>query len=56
MTASPFDVHDMRIESVTEDGEVRLRFPSGRSMTFSISREMVPYYRRLVQPPQPPAN
>ena len=43
------DVEDMCIESVSDTGEVIMRFPAGWSMQFEISPDLVQYYRRLVR-------
>lgn len=39
----------MVVESVSDAGEVVLRFFGGGSLRFTIAAEMVPYYRRLQQ-------
>lgn len=47
---------DLAIESVSDEGTVVLRFPSGRTMRFRISDEMIPYYRRLAEPSETPTH
>jgi hypothetical protein len=43
------DLSDLFVESVADDGHVVLRMPGGRGVAFTISAEMVPYYRRLIR-------
>lgn len=37
------------VDSVDERGRVLLRFPGGWLVTFVVSTELAPYYRRLVR-------
>lgn len=39
---------DLRVESVSDDGNLRLRLPGGSVVRLSIEAELVPFYRRLV--------
>lgn len=42
-------IDDMCIESVSDSGEVVVRFPAGWFMQIEISPDLVPYYRRLIR-------
>jgi hypothetical protein len=41
------------VEDVSADGEVALRFAGGQLLRVHISRELVPYYRRMIAPVAP---
>lgn len=45
----PGELEVMVVESVTDAGEVVLRFFGAGSLRFTIAAEMVPYYRRLLR-------
>jgi hypothetical protein len=42
-------MEDMCIESVSDSGEVVVRFPAGWSMQLEIPPDLVRYYRRLIR-------
>lgn len=42
-------MEDMSIESVSDSGEVVVRFPAGWSMQIVIPPDLVRYYRRLIR-------
>lgn len=57
MNTRTSEMQDMAVESVDEDGTVVFRLGSGLTMSFTISEEMVPYYRRLAEAAHaPPAS
>lgn len=47
--APDVSMEDMSIESVSDAGEVVVRFPAGWSMQIEIPPDLVRYYRRLIR-------